>query len=140
MNNKRGRPCIYNTYEERYLASRENIKRYLEKNPKKRLLGVTKQNARKKGIEFNISENDIAIPEYCPILGIKLTNELGKGRLQSNISLDRLDSSKGYTEDNIWIISDLANRMKQEATPEQLVAFAEGILRLHSKNLLGRSL
>jgi hypothetical protein len=43
-------------------------------------------------------------------------------------SIDRKDNTKGYTKDNVWVISQLANQMKSNATPEQLRAFARWIL------------
>jgi len=108
---------------------RKAITKYLHNHQEKRMFCTAKQRASRANIEFSITEQDIVIPEYCPLLGMKLTNIFGEGRVQSNASLDRIDSSKGYTKDNIQIISDLANRMKQEATPEQLLAFANNIIK-----------
>jgi hypothetical protein len=105
---------------------------YLGKNQAKRLFNTMKQRAKASGMECDLSESDIVIPETCKYLGCELTNEWGVGRVWTNASIDRIDSSKGYVKGNIQIISDLANRMKQNATPEQLVAFAKGVLKVHS--------
>lgn len=102
--------------------------KYLSSHPAKKLYYSAKNNAKTRGIEFSITEEDINIPTHCPLLGVELTNTYGEGRVFSNISLDRIDNTKGYTPDNIQVICDLANRMKQDATPEQLVSFAKNIL------------
>ena len=78
-------------------------------------------------MEFTISVEDIIIPEMCPYFNvpfIPLDKEFG-------YSLDRIDSSKGYTKDNIRVIIYKANKMKNDATVEQLRSFAKGILSLH---------
>jgi hypothetical protein len=94
----------------------------------KTLLLLSKKRALEKGLEWDVDLMSLRIPKTCPYLGMPLTFIRGQGRVQSNISIDRKDSTKGYTADNIEFISDLANRMKQEATREQLVSFAYGIL------------
>ena len=90
-----------------------------------------RNSARQRNLEFSILVTDVHIPETCPYLGIVLTRLVNGGRQDSNASLDRIDPSKGYVPENIQIISDLANRMKQDANPEQLLLFAEGIKRIH---------
>lgn len=109
----------------------KRAQQYAEKNPAKILLATCKQRATKRELSFDLKESDIFFPEVCPYLGVPLTYIRGKGRQQTNFSIDRIDNSQGYLPGNIQIISDLANRMKQEATPEQLVAFAKGILSIH---------
>lgn len=78
-------------------------------------------------MEFSIEVSDIVIPEKCPYLDvpfIPLDKELG-------YSLDRIDSSRGYTKDNIQVISYKANRMKSNATEQELISFAKGVLAVH---------
>jgi hypothetical protein len=110
------------------------LKWYLE-NPKKRLLFAAKSRAKESNLEFNITLEDMIIPTLCPYLKIPLTNIQGSGIIDSNISLDRIDPSKGYIKGNIQIISNLANRMKTNATKEQLILFAKGILAQYEPSL-----
>ena len=118
----------YEKYKETIKAC---TKRYLQENQEYRLLHSAKQRAKRTGLEFSLGFSDIIIPTHCPYLGIPLTNTFGEGRIQTNASVDRIDSSKGYTPDNIQIISDLANRMKQEATKEQLLSFAKSVIAMY---------
>ena len=108
------------------------VEKYHETHPKKIILSCCKQRAKRLGINFDLTEEDIELPEKCLYLDVPLTYIRGKGRQFSNMSIDRIDSSKGYVKGNIQIISDLANRMKQNATPEQLVAFAKGVMRIYN--------
>jgi len=88
--------------------------------------------SRKKNNEvvFDIKPKDIVIPKYCPIFGIKLNLEWG-GKPQTNtsraraISLDRIDTSKGYTKDNIMVLSYRANIVKGQGTAEEHLAIAK---------------
>lgn len=104
---------------------------YLQNNPKKKLLKSAKYNARSRELEFSITEDDLNIPEYCPYLNIKLTSEISSKNNSSTISLDRIDSSKGYIPGNVQVISNLANRMKANASKEELLIFAKNVLKLY---------
>lgn len=76
-----------------------------------------KDRAKAKGIPFSLSADDLVIPEYCPVLGIKLE----RGRNQDVWpSVDRIDPNGGYTPDNIVVVSFLANKIKNNATVEQI--------------------
>ena len=107
----------------------KHMNKYLEDNPEKRLLKSAKWNAKNQGLECLISEEDIIIPRRCPLLDIKLTNKRGRGHIMTNPSIDRIDPSKGYIQDNIWVISRMANHMKQNASLKQLKIFSKNILK-----------
>jgi len=89
----------------------------------------SKSRALAKGLEHTITVEDIHIPDKCPLLGIALKDNTGqgKGNNPTSPSLDRLDSSKGYTPDNIWVISNRANEIKSNATLEELEQIARGL-------------
>jgi hypothetical protein len=91
-----------------------------------------KDNAKEYGRDFDISIEDILIPEECPYLGLKLDTYFDNNHSSNYYSIDRIDSSKGYVKDNIQIISLLANTMKNSATSEQLVTFAKNVLKIHN--------
>lgn len=91
------------------------------------LLRSAKCRAFKKGIDFDIDITDIVIPDICPILGIQLKRS--REKLSSgSATLDRIDNSLGYVKGNVWVISHKANLMKNNASKEELQAFANWVL------------
>jgi len=95
--------------------------KYLTENQSKRLLYNSRNRAGKIGIDFNLVEDDIVIPETCPLLGVKLERNTGKKTASDfSPSLDRIDSSKGYVKGNVWVISYRANKIKNNASLEEL--------------------
>ena len=85
-----------------------------------RLWKSSMDRAKKKGMEFSICLEDIVIPERCPLLGIPITKHSTRERHYDAPSLDRIDSSKGYTKENIWVISHRANQIKNDATRDEI--------------------
>ena len=87
------------------------------------LINASKQRAKNKDREHNISVEDIKkiFPEdgCCPIFGMKLEFN-SAGFRENSPSIDRIDSTKGYTPDNIQIISWKANRIKGYASVQEL--------------------
>lgn len=87
-----------------------------------------KRRAKLKGIPFELDLDDIRalIPELCPVFGIPLSYD---SDTDTSPSLDRLDSSKGYTVENTRIISTRANRIKNNATASELRMVYEWMCR-----------
>ena len=89
----------------------------------RQLINSAKARANKCGLAFNIDETDITIPDTCPVLGIPL--QRGSGAVtDGSPSLDRIDNTKGYVRGNVHVISFRANRLKNNATAEELEAVA----------------
>lgn len=101
-------------------------KRY-EVNMIPQMLSNAKIRARKKNIPFNLTTKYLREiwPKdmMCPVLKVKLVMGYKKKLSMSKNyapSLDRIVPSKGYIEGNVVIVSDLVNRMKQDASIEEL--------------------
>lgn len=93
----------------------------------KRLYDNAKTRANRRGLSFDLTVEDIIIPEICPILEIPLFTGT-KGNYNNSPSLDRIDNTKGYIKGNVAVISSLANSMKNQATFKQLYTFQKNIL------------
>ena len=102
--------------------------------------------AKKKNVTFEISKEYLAklfkeVPDKCPIFGTKFGivkyspgNKDNNGNFRNkSYSVDRIVPELGYIEGNLIIISDLANRIKQNATPDQIIQVAKFYKKLLEK-------
>jgi len=108
-----------------FTCKRCHAERYHDTDYVKKLLYAAKRRAVTREIEFDITVDDIVIPKYCPILGLKLQPVHGMTGRDSSPSLDRIDNSKGYVKGNIAVISFRANTLKNNATAAELRAIAD---------------
>jgi hypothetical protein len=110
-------------------ANPEKVKAYQraydKANKEKYMLREAKGRATQSNLAFNISIEDIHVPTHCPILGIALERGNGVENHDSSPSLDRIYPDKGYVKGNVQVISNLANRIKTNATFAQLVMMGE---------------
>ena len=90
-----------------------------------------KSECKRKGVEFNLT------PEYlesiwtgiCPVFNVPIERAShGRGSHHS-AHLDRLDPNKGYVIGNVSWISGRANRIKYDATVEELRAIVDWMER-----------
>lgn len=120
---RREKMQIAGEYREHILAGKRKSHR---NNLERAILNRAKQRAIKWGLDFDIEITDIIIPEICPLLEIPIFAGT-KGNYHNSPSLDRIDNTKGYTKDNIRVISTLANSMKNAASKELLYRFIKNL-------------
>jgi len=109
-----------------YCAACTKIRR--QKAPEAQILIRAKKNAKAFGREFTLELMDIVIPSQCPVLGMPLVLS-HKHVKDDSPSLDRLDSTKGYIKGNVWVISQRANRIKNDATLDELRKLVQALER-----------
>ena len=112
-------------------ASKTYFKRKLN-DPEYYLWKQSKHRALESGLEFSIAVNDIIIPKCCPYFGkpLEVRNK------EWAPSLDRIHNDQGYIPGNVRVISYKANKMKNNASVSELLAFAKGVIAVHSKEVI----
>lgn len=109
-------------------------RKYYVDNHNRRLFQSAKERAAKRGLAFEITLEDIVIPEKCPIFGIPLCK--GEGAMHDGSpTLDRIDNTRGYTKDNIHVISWKANKLKGDGTSHDLMVLAQYLYGLEAGTL-----
>jgi hypothetical protein len=105
-------------------------------NPIPQMLSNAKIRAKNKNIPFEIDsfylKEIFPKDNMCPVLKVKFEyGYTSKTKINKSYapSLDRIIPSKGYVRGNCIIVSDIVNRIKQDATPEQL----ERVLKFYLK-------
>ena len=115
--------------------SKKNYKKYYGKYPDRFLLKAAKARAKKSGLDFNLTLEDISIPDLCPVLKIPLRRNTEKNNTASHNSpsLDRINPNLGYIKGNVRVISHRANSLKSNATLEEIEFILEDIRLLSNK-------
>jgi hypothetical protein len=107
---------------DRMQMDQENSRKIERRNPAKAALRTARWNAKNRGREFSIELSDLPeVPERCPVFGTPLRSD---GRTDDRPSLDRIDNSRGYVPGNVIFVSYRANRLKGDATPDELQQLA----------------
>ena len=118
--------------------SKEKVKTREQQNPVQRITncmtGGARDRAKEKNLPFNLDVQYVRslVTSHCPVLQVELDWSLYKhnGKIPFNRpTLDRIDPSKGYVKGNVWIISSKANRIKSDASHEELKLVTEAVGR-----------
>ncbi|MBP0492193.1 hypothetical protein [Roseomonas indoligenes] len=104
---------------EKRAAERLRVAERRQSDVARHLFDKARYRAARHGIAFTLSASDIAVPAACPVLGLALV--VG-GQRDNSPTLDRLVPSLGYVPSNVRVISYRANRLKSDATLDELKA------------------
>lgn len=107
-------------------------KRRTPKGRISRIIQETRSRCKKSGLPFDLTPEDLSIPEVCPVLGIPI--RLDNSRISdTSPSLDRLIPEKGYVKGNVAVISQRANVIKNCGTAAEHEAIARWMREQGSK-------
>ena len=99
-------------------------------DPRPQMISNARSRAARAGVVVTIVAADIVIPTHCPVLAIPLFRQLGrKGGCDNSPSLDRIVPHLGYVKDNVVVISNRANRLKGDATLDEVERIADWLAR-----------
>lgn len=121
-NENKAREYVRTWYAKNKDAKAQSQVNYRKESPLKYLLSIARRRAKKKEQEFSIDLSDLVLPDTCPYLGIPIDSY--HPEQDYHPSIDRIDNSKGYIKGNVEVISHRANRLKNDAVAEELLAIA----------------
>ena len=75
----------------------------------------------------------------CALTGIPMTYKFYEGRVNTNLSVDRIDSTKGYSKDNVQLVCMAANQMKNDLSMEEFMNMCEVVLALERERVKARA-
>ena len=95
-------------------------------------IGKTKRSAKRREIYFNITAKEvdeiyIKQNKKCALSGIVLKFDSYSNLRDGNVSLDRIDSLKGYTKENCQLVTKTVNNMKSQDSNAELIYECEQI-------------
>ena len=122
---KDGDPSVQHISEHRKAHRQQSAKHKQKRGFKYTILASARNRAKRKHLAFDLTLEDIVIPQKCPMLGLNILQQWESHRNHTKEdgypTIDRIDSTKGYTKDNIQIISWRANNLKSNASLQEMV-------------------
>lgn len=75
----------------------------------------------------------------CALTGIPMTYKFYEGRVNTNLSVDRIDSTKGYNKNNVQLVCMAANQMKNDLSIEEFIEMCEAVAALERERVKARA-
>jgi hypothetical protein len=69
----------------------------------------------------------------CALSGIELTRISGKGQVETNASLDRIDPKGGYVPDNVRLVCGFVNSFRGTSSDKQFIWWCKQIVKHNVK-------
>lgn len=98
--------CNNKALKHRTICGKCKSRKYRENNPIQAAYQNLRTNAKRRNKEFDLTF------EQFKEFAIKTNYILGKGKSQTSYHIDRIDETKGYTIDNIQILTNTENVKK----------------------------
>ena len=102
-----------------------------------------KRNAKARNLEFTITQYDVILlynaqNKLCALSGVpiefsKCTRRKYSTYHEQTASIDRIDSSKGYTLDNIQLVHKDINQMKMDKSDDELINLCRKVVNTANK-------
>ena len=139
LHNNRGGYCTQckECQHNHYIFNRQKLLQDKEFALHYKLCQALKGAKRRSKIKNNYLDIDLSYLYYlwdvqsgkCAITNIPMTFEYYKGRVNTNLSIDRIDSSKGYIKGNIWLVCMCVNQMKNDLSLSHLDYLCDCVLK-----------
>ncbi len=127
--------CSKNKYANNGAAARERGRTWRQANRWYVLLAKVRKRATDMGVPFDLDIENMEMPSHCPVLGIPLVFSSGQVKDDSP-TIDRVIPKLGYVRGNVQVISQRANRIKNDGTAEEHEKIAAWIREHDNSHLL----
>lgn len=121
--------CQNSWYNEYYKKLNNNPEKALDKIFKIRL-DAAKRRANKKNLDFDIDLNFMYYlwnkqRGLCNISKLPMSFSFKNQDNKYNVSIDRIDSSNGYTKDNVQLVCSIVNKMKLDLNTIEFITLCK---------------
>lgn len=128
----------YKAYASDYARKQRYLGHHRLTNPIGILVRGARDRAKERGIAFDITKDDLVMPERCPCCDRRIFVDGTKTRAADHSpSIDRMNSALGYIKGNVEIICWRCNNLKSDATAAELRAIADWMDRKAAEHNVG---
>jgi len=132
----KGREYYYKN-RERNLELSKTRRKNSEVNAKiliSEMMATAKSGAKRRNIEFKLTKENleqmfIESNGVCAISGLPLSTKFNSA---TKVSIDRIDSSKGYTKSNVQLVAKCVNIAKSNLKQSEFIAMCKAVVAFNS--------